>query len=412
MLEQIVEQQTEEAADLDFKQILPIGKGEWREETAKDFAAMANSGGGVVLYGVAEKRGHGTAKSIEHIEVKEADVRSLTQVAYNLVNPPLMDVRPVTVTDPQHPERGVLAMVVLPSADVPHMYWKKDAFLAPVRHGSDTRWMDERQIEQAYLARFDGRRRRQADLAEFYNETLAHTTPSRKACLVAVATPTGIGGMDGHPAHADGAMDVFYSALRGASEFIRSDSSIFTNFYLSPSIGLRRWRWRAKEADCSHLLEFHRDGSVALVVDIDGEFIDAGSEASRAAASEWKPKTTSLAVEFALAGLAAFLSAVAQRLRNDGGYEVRTGISWEAGSADGLPLEMYLSYDRRQHASQPELIRRFTPVEGLLRAGRVDELRADLRLLCTDVLNQTGVDGISLLNTPSPGANNRHQRNA
>jgi hypothetical protein len=280
------------------------------------------------------------------------------------------------------------------------MYWKKDAFLAPVRHGSDTRWMDERQIEQAYLARFDGRRRRQADLAEFYDATLAHTMPSRKACLVAVATPTGVGGMDGYPADADGTLDVFYSALRGASEFIRSDSSIFDNFDLSPSIGLRRWRWRAKEADRNHLLEFHRDGSVALVVDIDGGFIDAGSEAGLAAASEWKPETTSLAVEFALAGLAAFLSAVAQRLRNDGGYEVRTGITWEAGSEGGLPLEMYLSYDRRQHASRPELIRRFTPVEGLLRAGRPDELRADLHLLCTDVLNQTGIDGIRLLSTP------------
>lgn len=133
-------------------------------------------------------------------------------------------------------------MVGQPSADVPHMYWKKDAFLAPMRHGSDTRWMDERQIERAYLTRFEGRRRRQADLAEFYDETLAHTMPSRKACLVPVATPTGVGRTDGYPADADGAMEVFYSALRGSSEFIRSDSSILTNFYLSPSIGLHGWR--------------------------------------------------------------------------------------------------------------------------------------------------------------------------
>lgn len=78
MIEQLVEQQAEETSDLDFKQILPIGKGEWREETAKDFAAMANSGGGVVLYGIAEERGRGTAKEIESIEVKETDIRSLT----------------------------------------------------------------------------------------------------------------------------------------------------------------------------------------------------------------------------------------------------------------------------------------------------------------------------------------------
>ncbi|MHA7284574.1 hypothetical protein [Arthrobacter sp. TMS2-4] len=51
--------------------MLPIGKGEWRDETAKDFAAMANSGGGVILYGIAEERGRGTAKSIEPVALDE-----------------------------------------------------------------------------------------------------------------------------------------------------------------------------------------------------------------------------------------------------------------------------------------------------------------------------------------------------
>lgn len=392
MIEQLVEQQTEETSDLDFKQILPIGKGEWREEAAKDFAAMANSGGGVVLYGIAEERGRGTANKIEWIEVKETDVRSLTQVAYSLVHPPLMGVRPVRIADPKQSGRSVLAMVVLPSADVPHIFWKKDAFLAPIRHGSDTRWMDEGQIEQAYSERFDGKRRRQADLTEFYDETLAHTMHHPNVSLVAVASPVGVRGVYDYPADAEGATEVFYSALRGVADFVRSDSSIFNKFYLSPSIGLRRWRWLAKDQvrHSNHLLELHRDGSVALIVDIDGEFVDAESAAIGA-------ETTSLAVEFALAGLGSFLSAVAQRTRNDGGYEVRAGLSWNTGSTGTLPLALYQSYDRFEHASQPEIIRRYPPVAGLLRARRHDELRADLHLLCTDMLNQAGLAGIYYL---------------
>lgn len=392
MIEQLVEQQAEETSDLDFKQVLPIGKGEWREETAKDFAAMANSGGGVVLYGIAEERGRGTAKEIQSIEVKETDIRSLTQVAYSLVHPPLMGIRPVRIEDPKQPGRSVLAMVVLPSAEVPHIFWKKDAFLAPIRHGSDTRWMDEGQIEQAYRERFNGKRRRQTDLTEFYDETLAHTMHHPKVSLVVAASPVGIRGVDDYPADAEGAIEVLYSALRGVDKFIRSDSSIFNKFYLSPSIGLRRWRWLAKDQvrDSNHLLELHRDGSVALVVDIDGEFIDTETAASEA-------QTTSMAVEFALAGLGSFLSAVAQRTRNDGAYEVRAGLSWNKGSTGTLPLAIYQSYDRFEHASQPAIVRRYPPVAGLLRARQQNELREDLHLLCTDMLNQIGVAGIYYL---------------
>lgn len=399
MIEQLVEQHVEEAADLDFKQILPIGKGEWRDEAAKDFAAMANSGGGVVLYGIAEERGRGTAKKIEPITVDEVHIRSLTQIAYALVHPPLMDIQPVKIAHPQQPDRSVLAMVVPPSVELPHMYWKKEAFLAPVRHGSDTRWMDERQIEQAFSERFEGRRRRQADLAEFYDETLACISPHTKVCLVAVASPASVKGMIGYPSEVGSARDFFDSALPSVKDFIRSESSVMDNFSASPAIGLRRWRWLAKDqsGQTNHLLELHRDGSVALVADIGGELISDRGNAGHAATSAWKPETKSLAVEFAMAGLGMFLSAVAQQTRNDGGYEVRAGLTWDAGSDGSLPLKMYLSHGRLSHASRPEILRRFAPVQGLLRARRSSELRADLHLFCRDMLNQAGLDEINYL---------------
>jgi hypothetical protein len=399
MIQQLVEQQVEETADLDFKKILPIGKGSWRDETAKDFAAMANSGGGVLLYGVAEERGLGTAKSIESFEIKEPDLRSLILVAYNQVHPPLMDVRPAKISDPDRPGFGVLALVIGPSTEVPHMFWKNESFLAPVRHGSDTRWMDERQIELAYRTRFDSRQRRKADLSDFYDETVAHIGPSRRACLAAVAIPPSGGRPDAYPSSDEGAMDVYYVALRRVEEFIRSDPSIFNKFSLSPTIGLRRWRWLDKTLDGTgnHLLEFHSDGSIAMVFDLDGEYLDATSEADLAAATEWKPRVSSIAIEFALAVLASFLSAVAEQMGHSGAYEVRAGVTWEAGSVSGSPLEIFMSYGRLQHASIPILIRRFTPVEASLRTGTAKELRTDTHLLCTDILNQAGVNSVIYL---------------
>lgn len=399
MIENLVERQVEEKADLDFKTILPIGKGSWRDETAKDFAAMANSGGGVVLYGVAEERGIGTAKSIESFEIKEADLRSLILVAYNQVHPPLMDVRPVRIADPARLGFGVLAMVIAPSDEVPHMFWKKDSFLAPVRHGSDTRWMDERQIELAYRSRFDGRHRRKVELSDFYGETVAHIGPSRKAYLAAVAIPRSGGRPDTYPSSDTSAMDVYDTAVRQVKEFIRSDPSIFNKFSPSPSIGLRRWRWsdRTLNDTGNNLLELHRDGSIAMVFDLSREFLDAGSEARLATTAEWSPRVESIAVELALAVLASFLSAVSDLMGHGQTFEVRAGITWEEDSVNSRPLEVYESYGRLKHASRAILSRRFMPVDASLRTATAHELRADIHLLCTDMLNQAGVNSINYL---------------
>lgn len=399
MIESLVEQQVEEKADLDFKTILPIGKGSWRDETAKDFAAMANSGGGVVLYGVAEDRGLGTAKTIESFEFKEADLRSLVLVAYNQVHPPLMDVRTVKIADPARLGFGVLAMVIAPSDEVPHMFWKNESFLAPVRHGSDTRWMDERQIELAYRRRFDGRQRRKVELSHFYDETVAHIGPSRNAFLAAVAIPRSGGRPDTYPSSDTRAMEVFDAAVRQVEEFIRSDPSIFNKFSPSPSIGLRRWRWsdRTLNDTGSNLLELHRDGSIAMVFDLSREFLDADSEARLATTNKGSPRVESIAVEFALAVLASFLSAVSELMGHDQAFDVRAGIPWEDDPVSSHPLEIYESYGRLKHASRPILSRRFTPLEASLRTATAHELRADIHLLCTDMLNQVGVKSINYL---------------
>lgn len=48
--------------------------------------------------------------------------------------------------------------VIPPNVDGPHLIYKKDYFVAPVRNGANTAWMREGRIETAYRARFDERR--------------------------------------------------------------------------------------------------------------------------------------------------------------------------------------------------------------------------------------------------------------
>ncbi|MHA7284575.1 hypothetical protein [Arthrobacter sp. TMS2-4] len=134
-----------------------------------------------------------------------------------------MDIQAVKIADPEDASQGVLAIVILSSTEVPHMYWKKEAFLAPVRHGPHTQWMDERRLEEAFRERFEGRRRRQLHLSEFYEDTLAQGALGLKASLISVAIPVGRRGSHDHPIDAEGATNFFYSAARQTTEYIRSE---------------------------------------------------------------------------------------------------------------------------------------------------------------------------------------------
>ena len=53
LFKQAVEHSVEETADLDWKQVAyDSRKPRWDEEAAKDIAAMANSGGGWIVFGI------------------------------------------------------------------------------------------------------------------------------------------------------------------------------------------------------------------------------------------------------------------------------------------------------------------------------------------------------------------------
>jgi len=55
MLEEAVPGAVTETSDLDWKKHLPSLKDPgWKAELAKDFAAQANSGGGMIVFGVGE----------------------------------------------------------------------------------------------------------------------------------------------------------------------------------------------------------------------------------------------------------------------------------------------------------------------------------------------------------------------
>lgn len=143
-----------EANDLDWKSELPPAKGLPQTDFPKDVAAMANSGGGVIVFGVRESQKAATAR-VDVGEFDEAYERSLRSAAFTAISPPVFGLNVHRLGD-----EGNRAVVVevLASVDGPHLIYKNDYFAAPMRNDSDTVWMKERQIEAMYRARFEERR--------------------------------------------------------------------------------------------------------------------------------------------------------------------------------------------------------------------------------------------------------------
>lgn len=176
LVERACEMSVPESTNLDWKQKLPLtadaevrkAKEHQQQELAKDIAAMANTGGGMIVYGVAEDRSPGTSAA-DHIEavgvVDESTLRPIRQVAGSLIYPPVTGLQLLPVSPSGRPADGVLILIVPDSPEAPHLVHPsnpREWFGAPYRHGPDTAWMVERQLATAFAARETGRRQRTA----------------------------------------------------------------------------------------------------------------------------------------------------------------------------------------------------------------------------------------------------------
>lgn len=164
-------------------------------EMAKDIAAMANGHGGLVVYGVDENRQADVSHASGVVSVGPVDerqVRTIKQVASNLIYPPVVGLDVSVLSGSTDGDGDVVVAVNVPaSSDAPHLIRPKNSglFGVPWRNGADTEWMVERQIETAYRARIDQRRQREADLHRLFDQTVAVYTDSSNAWLVIVASP-------------------------------------------------------------------------------------------------------------------------------------------------------------------------------------------------------------------------------
>lgn len=246
---------------LDWKSAFPREKLA-QSDFPKDVAALANAGGGIIVYGVNESEKAATGRV--HVECGENLERSLHGVAVSAISPPVFGLKVVKLgTDPQ-----AVAVIVPNSVDGPHLIYKGEYFGAPLRNDSDTVWMKEREVAAAYRARFDEQRRSDEALDSLYDEILAGRNTDQRAWLIAVARPR-VPGIAARPTR-DQARSVLLSTESIVFGFSAQGDHPLAGVELhNPRPGLRRWTVstparRGPDPWNEAWASIHHDGSVSL----------------------------------------------------------------------------------------------------------------------------------------------------
>ncbi|MGL5861592.1 MAG: AlbA family DNA-binding domain-containing protein [Phycicoccus sp.] len=394
MLDEAIENGVDEAGGLDWKRDLPAEKALAQSDFPKDVAAFANSGGGVLVFGVTEEQCRATDR-VDVGEVTESYERTLRRVAVSGIRPPVFGLDVIRVG-----EEGSRALVVVvpPSVDVPHLVVRGEMFGAPVRNHADTEWAGERLIESMYRQRFDTRRSDDQVLHGLYDELLAGRDTDQRAWLALIAhrrTPLLGRRLD----HAQ-IVGVIRDAETRATAWVSKDGAPHPLEAVdlgNPRRGMRRWVLaHAKDSTCSWYeaaMAVHDAGAVSLVCGIGGHLI-GGPEPGTLHGERIRSRHLEAAVSDAM----ALLRESSRATGIAGEYDVLLGIEWSG--TERLVIETTDGRGHRfDHTSIP--LARFTPIRSSVRLDADDDdYLAQVAQIALDAVNQGGVQGLQALPMP------------
>lgn len=314
LFQKVIDGNLPERADLDWKSNEPPGEltkdrpdeanDASFQELAKDVAAMANSGGGMIVYGVKEAPGAG-GRAGELTLTRDPGPqgqKTIRQVMNNLIFPPVTQVQMQFVPRPDDAELGVFAIYIEPSDYAPHLVHPKGKnnsqwFHAPWRDGPDTTFMGDRMLADSYRLREHRLSSRAADFESAYENFLRDLGADREGSphwVVAMARPlsprTAPLQMDTHRAQSllKLAYKVFdehetWAALREVNQ-----RGVVTRY------GLRRVVVESKRevarahggGPCEVRVELHLDGTITIALTRRGAFSEAEPETDAVAADD------------------------------------------------------------------------------------------------------------------------------
>ncbi|NUK07823.1 ATP-binding protein [Streptomyces lunaelactis] len=280
MVAKAVADRLEETDDLDWKEALPQPPqdGRWNE-FAKDVAAMANTRGGLLIYGVSND------VRMTGINPQQVLEQQLRQWVRNHVQPYVsgLSFLPLASDDGSH---SVLVVDVPASVMAPHLVYgtaakdkAQQAAVAPYRDGSHTDWMPEHLIARAYQDRFARQAAAEAELQEHLQYAADIGLHASQAVWIVIASrpqrplPRMVPPLD-----LSAALRVVEAGLRTSVELKgeanRVMAPVLRSVNPTPRRGLRRWvisnTLPASDSIIRRpvFVELHHDGTTVLAADL------------------------------------------------------------------------------------------------------------------------------------------------
>lgn len=397
LIERAVEEGVQETASLDWKRkFYDSRRPGWDDEAAKDIAAMANSGGGWIVFGVAEDKETSAASELEPIPWNSDEHQRILRTAYAHIGPPVLGLEFFSfLKDDGH----VVMMRVPDSREAPHFARKgNDAFVAPRRNGPHTAFMSDREIERGFRERFQHRDDEERQLQHLYEQTGRALDPIQGVCMVLVAVP-------GEPVTARPALTEAHAhqlvslppcpelVFRNARSLLLWDSGRVRK-------GLRQWIIRNYEGDKRAFRKFlSDDGTLAGAYRL-GAIFNGESAAPYFPVDEPNHCMASH-IESAIIDFFSLLREHTAERQVNGGYRIRAGIMGNTDAPvfirtnEGMTnLLLDVEYSEPIATFQPLTIE-IDPV------APFDELLPVVNDLALDVINQGGVKNLATMAEPN-----------
>lgn len=394
MLGRAIAQGLHESDDLDWKSDLPPLGAIASSDFPKDVAAMANSGGGTLVFGMTEEQKAATGRK-DVGDLTERYESALRSAAVTAISPPVFGLDVVQLGEAGN---RCVVVVIPASVDGPHLIYKNDFFGAPLRNNADTVWMKERQVEAMYRARFDERRRSTEVLDTLYAEAAAMRSDDSPAWIVAVAHARLPSGLAQRPDQTV-ARVAFEEAFKHALVYVgRGSLHPLDNVDRdNPRPGLRRWTARPMIDGSSQRwkegwISIHDDGSVSLA---------AAAGGHRRSSTDYNDGhvVESRDIEVAIADFMGLIREASDRL-GLGEYEVKVGFEWNKTDRLQIWTTDGMSYT---FTGSTIPLAQYTPVEVTVRADAdATDFYQQVHDLALDCVNQGGIAYVRTISPPQP----------
>lgn len=407
IIQKAIEEGLKETADFDMKRVVPDLKADKsKQEVAKDIAAMANSGGGWIIYGVGEGASD-IAGSIHPCEWAAKEEQQMLTIAYTKIDPPVVGLEFNKISCGENSDEKYLVLMHIPdSVDAPHFARvDENKFTAPRRNGPHTNLMTYRDIERGFRERFQRGAEQEKTLLGYFEQATDALNPEEGVFLAIAAVPiTPRISADPIPSDiASGhtrpwAYSYLMASQHGNKSKEHQTQTSHTSIWDSGEniMGMRQWVLRSYAlADAKYRKYLHNDGTLV------GAYQLGGVQSVSSALAEYlagKPNhCMSTDIEKALIDFFSLLREHAQERDVYGGFRIRVGLIGQPGE----PIvfrRMYAGISLLAEETDSEPIKRFQPVSTFIDPlAPIEDILPPLRALALDIVNQGGIQNLQVI---------------